>query len=70
MKLLTTSNAAWNWFQFLTKGILAEGYTQSAINLCFQLCHDCFRMVYTDDCLIFAKDDGLIDTIIHNMYYI
>jgi hypothetical protein len=59
--------AAQNWFQYLTQGILAEGFVQSAINPCLYLCHDCLLVVYTDDCLIFTKEDSTINELITNL---
>lgn len=51
-----------NWFTYLTKGLLAHGFKQSVHEPCLYLHHDCIMIVYTDDCLIFAKDDSTIDT--------
>jgi hypothetical protein len=56
--------AARNWFKYLSTGLLAHGFTQSKIDLCLFLCHDCIMVVYTDDCLIFAQNDSVIDTLI------
>jgi hypothetical protein len=59
--------AARNWFQHLNQGILAEGFTQSKNDPCLYLRHDCILVIYTDDCLIFARDDSTIDSIIKNL---
>jgi hypothetical protein len=59
--------AARNWFQHLNKGILAQGFHQSKIDQCLYLRSDCIMVVYTDDCLIFAKNDAVIDDLINNL---
>jgi len=59
--------AARNWFQFLKQGILAQGFTQSAIDPCLFLRSDCIMVIYTDDCLIFAQEDSTIDQLIASL---
>jgi len=59
--------AARNWFSYLTKGLIANGFRQSAHEPCLYLRNDCIMMVYTDDCLIFARDDSTIDTLIKSL---
>ena len=59
--------AARNWFKYLTKGLLKEGFRQSAVDPCLFLRSNCILIVYTDDCIIFAKDDMTIDTLIRNL---
>jgi len=59
--------AARNWFKYLTKGLLKEGFRQSAVDPCLFLRNNCILIVYTDDCIIFAKDDMTIDTLIRNL---
>jgi hypothetical protein len=49
--------AARNWYQHINQGILSEGFTQSKTDPCLYLRHDCLMVLYTDDCLIFAKED-------------
>jgi hypothetical protein len=56
--------AARNWFKYLTSGLLSQGFIQSKIDPCLYLRHDCLMVVYTDDCLIFAKNDAIIDDLI------
>lgn len=56
-----------NWFQHLKKGILAQGFHQSKIDQCLYLRSDCIMVIYTDDCLIFAKNDAVIDDLINNL---
>lgn len=60
-------HAARNWFQHLNQGILAEGFTQSKVDPCLYLWHDCIMVIYTDDCLIFAQVDTTIDSLIQNL---
>jgi hypothetical protein len=65
--LYDCKQAARNWFKYLTTGLLYQGFTQSKIDPCLYLCHDCIIVIYTDDCLIFAKDDGIIDALIQTL---
>ncbi len=51
--LYCCKQAARNWFKYLTAGLLSQGFTQSKIDPCLYLHHDCLMVVYTDDCLIF-----------------
>ncbi len=51
--------AARNWFQHLTKGLLQLGFVQSRTDSCLFLRHDCILVVYVDDCLIFAEINTL-----------
>jgi len=56
-----------NWYNHLSQGILSAGFTQSKIDPC-HFCHsDCFIVLYTDDTLIFAKDDATIDAVIKTL---
>lgn len=59
--------AARNWYHHLNNGILAEGFYQSKIDPCLYLRHDCIIVLYTDDTLIFARDDNIIDSVITNL---
>jgi hypothetical protein len=59
--------AANNWFRYLTQGLLKEGFYQSKIDPCLYLRNDCIMVVYTDDCLLFAKHDDTIDNLIKNL---
>ncbi len=56
-----------NWFQHLNQGLLGQGFVQSKIDTCLYLRHDCIMVVYTDDCLIFARDDTIINDLIKNL---
>jgi hypothetical protein len=59
--------AARNWFKHLTQGLLRESFRQSASDPCLFLHKDCIRIVYTDDCIIFSREDSTIDTLIRNL---
>jgi hypothetical protein len=56
--------AARNWFEYLKSGLLAHGFRQSSFNPCLYFRDDCLMVMYTDDCLIFTKDDLTIDTLL------
>jgi len=59
--------AARNWFRHLTQGLLNEGFHQSASDPCLFLRHNCILIVCTDDCIIFSKDDRIIDDLLKNL---
>jgi hypothetical protein len=59
--------AARNWFQHLNLGLQSQGFIQSKIDPCLYLRSDCIMVVYTDDCLIFAKDEHTINQLIKNL---
>jgi transposase InsO family protein len=59
--------AARNWFQHLDAGLKAHGFKQSHIDPCLYLRKDCIMVVYTDDCLIFAPNDTIIDSLIADL---
>lgn len=59
--------AARNWYQCVNQGIIAEGFYQSKTDPCLYLRHDCIIVLYTDDTLIFAPDDSIIDSVIQNL---
>jgi len=56
--------AARNWFLHLTQGLLKLGFHQSTTDNCLFIRDDCILVVYVDDCLIFAKDDAVINDLI------
>jgi hypothetical protein len=58
--LYGVKQAARNWYLHLQKGLLGSGFTQSKIDPCLFIRHDCLIVLYTDDCLFFAKDDNTI----------
>jgi hypothetical protein len=59
--------AARNWFHFLTQGLTSLGFYQSKLDQCLYLRNDCIMVVYTDDCLIFAKDDNVINSLLDKL---
>jgi hypothetical protein len=59
--------AAHNWFKHRTQGLLWEGFKQSAVEPCLFLRVDCLLIVYTDDCIIFSREDPVIDGLILNL---
>lgn len=56
--------AARNWFKYLTHGLLSQGFVQSKVDPCLYLWNDYMMVVYTDNCLVFARDDKVIDELI------
>ncbi len=56
-----------NWFVHLTHGLLHDGFEQSKIDPCLFIWQDCIMVVYTDDCLIFAKKNSTIDNLINSL---
>jgi len=55
--------AAHNWFKHLTQGLLSEGFRQSANDPCLFLQKDCILIVYTDNCIIFSREDSVINSL-------
>jgi hypothetical protein len=51
----------------LNQGLLSQGFHQSKTDTCLYLHADCIIVVYTDDCLIFAKDYNTIDDLVKNL---
>jgi len=58
--------AARNWFKHLTQGLLWEGFKQSVVDPCLFLKSDCILIVYTDNCIIFSREDATIDALLCN----
>jgi hypothetical protein len=56
--------AARNCFKYLTQGLIKEGFRQSAVDPCLFIHNNCILIVYTDNCVIFAKEDNTIDALI------
>lgn len=44
--------------------LLAHSFIQSKVDSCLYLRKDCIIVIYTNDCLIFTKDDSTIDQLI------
>ncbi len=58
--------AAHNWFLHLSSSLQKEGFQQSACDPCLFLRKDCIIIIYTDDCIVFAKEDSSIDKFLPN----
>jgi hypothetical protein len=58
--LYGVKQAARNWYLHLQKGLLSRGFVQSKIDFCLFIRSDCILVLYTDDCLLFAKNDEMI----------
>ena len=56
-----------NWWKHLSKGLKARGFQESATDNCLFLRGDCILVLYTDDCLIFAQNDTIIDSLIDDL---
>jgi hypothetical protein len=71
IKLLKTlygvKQAARAWYQHLTPGLTELGFKPSSIDPCLWFKDDCILLLYVDDCLLFAPDDAVIDTIINHL---
>ena len=52
-----------NWYRMLRDALLKEGFVQSTIDQCL-LRHDCLLVGYVDDCLLFAREDATLDTVL------
>jgi hypothetical protein len=65
--LYGVKQAARNWYLHLKKGLIGRGFTQSKIDPCLFIRRDCLIVLYTDDCLIFAKNDATIDDLCQSL---
>jgi Reverse transcriptase (RNA-dependent DNA polymerase) len=65
--LYGVKQAARNWFLHLQKGLLSRGFVQSKIDPCLFIRQDCILVLYTDDCLLFAKDDDSISDLCQSL---
>ena len=65
--LYGTKTAARNWFQKLSKGLIDRGFRASKIDPCLFMRNDCILVLYTDDCLVFAPDQTIIDGVISDL---
>lgn len=59
--------AAHNWFKYLTSGFLSQGFTQLKHDPCLFFHNHCLMVIYADECLIFARDDNIINDLIHQL---
>ena len=56
-----------SWYLKLSNGLLQRGFTQSKVDKCLFLRHDCILVVYVDDCLLFSRETKTIDDIINSL---
>jgi hypothetical protein len=56
-----------NWFDTLKESLLTRGFTQSSIDPCLFIRSNCIIVVYVDDCLLFAKSDEVLDSVIASL---
>jgi hypothetical protein len=56
-----------NWFDTLKESLITRGFKQSSIDPCLFIRSNCIIVVYVDDCLLFAKSDAVLDSIIASL---
>jgi hypothetical protein len=56
-----------SWYIKLSNGLLKRGFTQSKVDKCLFLRHDCILVVYVDDYLLFSRETKIIDDIITSL---
>jgi hypothetical protein len=56
-----------NWYNHLHTALTAIGFAQSKVDKCLFFQRDCILVVYVDDCLIFSKDDQILESIITHL---
>jgi hypothetical protein len=56
-----------NWFDMLKASLISLGFRQSAHDPCLFIRNNCLILVYVDDCLIFGKDDLVLDQVIASL---
>jgi hypothetical protein len=56
-----------NWFDKLRDSLLSRGFHQSSIDPCLFIQKELILIVYVDDCLLFARDDKLLDSFIPSL---
>jgi hypothetical protein len=59
--------AGHNWYKRLYDELLSAGFTQSRVDKCLFIRHNCIVVVYVDDCLIFSKDNAVLDSLINHL---
>jgi hypothetical protein len=53
-----------NWFDALCASLLRLGFHQSCHDPCLFIRGDCILLTYVDDCLLFAKTDDVLDSVL------
>ena len=56
--------AAYNWYEFLKKGLEDRNFKQSQTDNCVFFRNDCIVLTYVDDCVIFSKSKKVADDLI------
>jgi hypothetical protein len=56
-----------NWFDTLHASLIAPGFSQSSIDPCLFIRSNCIIIVYVDDCLLFAKTDKILDSVVASL---
>jgi hypothetical protein len=57
-----------NWFDALKTSLLSMQFHQSDHDPCLFIKNNCLILVYVDDCLIFSKDDAILDSVIDSLH--
>ena len=65
--LYGTKQAVANWYEMLKEGLNKEGFKSSKIDPCLFLRHDAIIVTYVDDCLIFSKNQKIIENLITSL---
>jgi hypothetical protein len=55
------------WFDKHHESLIIKGFTQSSINPCLFICSSCSIIVYVGDCLLFAKTDTTLVSVISSL---
>jgi hypothetical protein len=56
-----------NWCDTLKASLISLGFHQSAHDPCLFIRNNCLILVYVDDCLIYGKDDLVLDQVIASL---
>lgn len=59
--------AARHWYNHLHSGLLLQGFHVSHIDACLFIQDNCIILLYVDDCLLFAPDNHILDSIINQL---
>jgi hypothetical protein len=56
-----------NWYQGLHDELLTIGFKQSKVDKCLFICSGCIIVAYVDDCLLFSKDNSILDNVLNHL---
>jgi hypothetical protein len=56
-----------NWFHHLKQSLLDRGFSQSTIDPCLFIRHNCPIIIYVDGCLLFAPTDDILEHLIDSL---